>query len=148
MCNQLPSGSISTASQILGLLVSLADSERSPARQPSGASVKPNRCQEWEILWHGALHVSFIRDIILVLSFWQTFWTPSDTEREHLSDATMPYINRENIYYKGNQVCYILIVKMKKGKPNKGSFSCFYSLRLSLVQTPIPQTLGHCVKHK
>lgn len=30
MRNQLPSGSISTASQILGLLVSLADSERKP----------------------------------------------------------------------------------------------------------------------
>lgn len=50
MCNQLPSDSISTASQILGLLASLADSKRSLARQPSRASVKPNTGQEWEIL--------------------------------------------------------------------------------------------------
>lgn len=71
--NQLPSGSISAASQILGLVVSLADSERRLARQPSGASVLPNRCQEWEILWQDALHTSFIHDIVLVLSFWQTF---------------------------------------------------------------------------
>lgn len=46
MCNQLPSSSISTASQILGLLVSLADSDRSLARQPSEASVKPDRCHK------------------------------------------------------------------------------------------------------
>lgn len=66
MCNQLPSGSISTASQILGLLVS---SETSLARQPSRASVMPNRCQEWEFLRHGALHTSFIQISFRVLSF-------------------------------------------------------------------------------
>lgn len=41
MCNQLPSGSIFTASQILGLLVSLADLDSSLGRQPSKAYVKP-----------------------------------------------------------------------------------------------------------
>lgn len=41
MCNQLPSGSIFTASQILGLLVSLADLDGSLGRQPSKAYVKP-----------------------------------------------------------------------------------------------------------
>lgn len=47
MCNQLPSGSFSAAGQVLGLLVSLADLERSLTRQPSRASVQPSRCQEW-----------------------------------------------------------------------------------------------------
>lgn len=75
MCNQLPSDSISTASQILGLLVSLADSERSLGRQPSRASAEPNRCQEREILWRRVLHSSFIPNIIFVLLFWQTSWT-------------------------------------------------------------------------
>ena len=67
MCNQLPSGSIfhSQSDPWLtgepGWLV---------ARQPGGASAKPNRCQEWEIQQRSV--TSFIRDIFLVLSFWQT----------------------------------------------------------------------------
>lgn len=126
MCNQLPSGSISAASQTLGLMASLAYPERCLATQPSGASVQPNRCQEWEILWHDALHTSFIRSIVLALLFWQTFGTLWNMGREQLSDATMPYISRENILQS-------LIVKVKKGDPNKGSSSFCPMLSLFII---------------
>lgn len=118
MCDQLPSGSVSAASQTLGLMASLTYSERSLATQPSGASVQPSRCQEREILWHDTLRTSFIRRIVLAPLFWKTFGTLWNMEREHLSDATMPYISRENI---------LQSLKVKRESLNKGS-SCFCSM--------------------
>lgn len=62
MCNQLPSGSISTASQILGFA-------GEPGWLRAGVWVgswaehllSPTDVRNGKILWHGALHSSFIR---------------------------------------------------------------------------------------
>lgn len=73
MCNQLPSGSIFHSQSDRWLT---GEPGWLLASQPGGASAKPNRCQEREIQQRSV--TSFIRDIFLLLSFWQTF---SDFER-------------------------------------------------------------------
>lgn len=100
MCNQLWSGWLPSRQadrRFSGERGWVWEKARWALRQKASSAatdVKKERTQ-----WQDTLHTWFIRSMFSVLWFRQILWTVWDTEPDHLSGATMPYISPDNIWH-------------------------------------------------
>lgn len=137
MCNQLPSGSISTASQILGFSGRAWLTQRGVwVGSRAEHLLSPGRCQETGIsVTLRPLHSSFVCCIIFgSATLTNTLDTHSDMEREHFSHAAMPYV-AEGIYY-GWALGVLFDCEERKKKKNEKDICVSCAFHHLLPPTP------------